>query len=149
MYATYSTYIIPTRGDSYAGRWQSAICYAYTTYKYACKCTYAYTCINSNDSRIHLHYTYTIITARTWYVWECWWVSQKAHRHMHNYHSHVRIKDTDVGGTVRWNSGYRDLSASSEAVAPKLVTGTCIGWGQRRVVGGGRDGGRIEMIKME
>jgi hypothetical protein len=54
---------------------------------------------------------------------------------MHNLHSHIRInllihthiKDTDVGGIVRWNSGYRDLSASSEAVAAKLVTGTCIG----------------------
>jgi hypothetical protein len=36
-------------------------------------------------------------------------------------------KLTDVGGTVRWKSGYLDLSDSSDAVAPTLVTGTCIG----------------------
>jgi hypothetical protein len=41
------------------------------------------------------------------------------------------IKDTDIhtrcGGEVRWKSGYLDLSDSSDAVAPTLVTGTCIG----------------------
>ena len=38
----------------------------------------------------------------------------------------MHIKDTDVGGLVRWKRGWRDLSANSDAVAPKLVTGTCI-----------------------
>jgi hypothetical protein len=77
------------------------------------------------------------------------WITHKAHGHMHSFHSHARIQDTDVGGIVRWNSGYRDLSISSDAVAKKLVTGTCIVSGERRVVGVRRDGGQIEIINME
>jgi len=34
--------------------------------------------------------------------------------------------NTVAGGLVRWNMGKRDLSDSSDEVAEKLVTGTCV-----------------------